>query len=183
MAEKTWEDDFRWFFFTWYWFYWFPTKTQYKCTYLYYYFSAYIAGYRVLIRTKSFLLNGLVFWPVSTRRRSTVKRTDVWSRPSCIYTQIFSTKKSGFSPIKNTFQFILFIFVYLYSMQLFSADIKIFSEKILKKILPTKSWKNHSQKVAYLWQLEVFFLCSPGFRFDFFFIQLSLLRSLHNMHI
>ena len=35
---------------------------------------------------------------------TTDKRTDVWSRPSCIYTQIFSPKKTGFSPIKNTFQ-------------------------------------------------------------------------------
>ena len=36
--------------------------------------------------------------------RSTDKRTDVWSRPSCLSTQIFSPKKTGFSPIKNTFQ-------------------------------------------------------------------------------
>jgi hypothetical protein len=36
--------------------------------------------------------------------RTTDKRTDFWSRPSCIYTQIFSPKKTGFSPIKNTFQ-------------------------------------------------------------------------------
>ena len=28
----------------------------------------------------------------------TDKRTDVWSRPSCIYTQIFSPKKTGFPP-------------------------------------------------------------------------------------
>ena len=35
---------------------------------------------------------------------STDKRTDVWSRPSCIYTQIFSPKKTGFPPMKNTFQ-------------------------------------------------------------------------------
>ena len=34
----------------------------------------------------------------------TDKRKDVWSRPSCIYTQIFSPKKTGSSTIKNTFQ-------------------------------------------------------------------------------
>ena len=28
----------------------------------------------------------------------TDKRTDVWSRPSCIYTQIFSPKKTVFPP-------------------------------------------------------------------------------------
>ena len=37
---------------------------------------------------------------------TTDKRTDVWSRPSCIYTQIFSPKKTGFSPIKNTFKIV-----------------------------------------------------------------------------
>ena len=35
---------------------------------------------------------------------NTDKRPDVWSRPLCIYTQIFSPKKTCFSPIKNTFQ-------------------------------------------------------------------------------
>ena len=43
------------------------------------------------------------------------------------HTQIFSPKKTGFSPIKNTFHFFL-TFIYLYSMQLFSADPKIFSK-------------------------------------------------------
>ena len=38
---------------------------------------------------------------------NTDKRTDVWFRPSCIYTQIFSPK-NGFSPIKNTFQFFFY---------------------------------------------------------------------------
>ena len=58
----------------------------------------------------------------------TDKRKDVWSRPSCIYAQIFSPKKTGFPPIKNTFQNLL-TFVYLYSMRLFSANPKIFSKK------------------------------------------------------
>ena len=61
--------------------------------------------------------------------KSTGKRTDVLSQTSCIYTQIFSPKKTGFSPIKDKFQN-FFEFVYLYYMQLFSADPKIFSKKI-----------------------------------------------------
>ena len=39
-------------------------------------------------------------WKTSCDTTATDKRTDVWSRPSCIYTQIFSPKKTGFSPIK-----------------------------------------------------------------------------------
>ena len=42
--------------------------------------------------------------------------------------KFLALKKPGFSPIKNTFQFFL-TFVYPYSMQLFSADPKIFSNK------------------------------------------------------
>ena len=38
-----------------------------------------------------------------TSTKFTDKRTDVWSQPSCIYTQIFSPKKLV-PPIKNTFQ-------------------------------------------------------------------------------
>ena len=34
---------------------------------------------------------------------STDNRTDVWSRPSCIYTQIFSPKKNWFFPHKKYF--------------------------------------------------------------------------------
>ena len=56
---------------------------------------------------------------------TTDKRTDVWSRPSCIYTQIFSPKKTGLSLMKNTSK-IFFDFFYLYYMQLFSADPRIF---------------------------------------------------------
>ena len=56
------------------------------------------------------------------------RRTDVWSRPSCIYTQIFRPKKTGSSPIKKYFSKHL-IFVYLYFMHLFSVDPKIFLKK------------------------------------------------------
>ena len=34
---------------------------------------------------------------------TTDKRTDVWSLPSCIYTQIFSSKKNWFFPHKKYF--------------------------------------------------------------------------------
>ena len=43
------------------------------------------------------------------------------------YTQIFSPKKTFFSPLKNTSQNFL-TFVYLYSMQLFIANPTIFSK-------------------------------------------------------
>ena len=56
----------------------------------------------------------------------TDKRTDVWSRP-----QIFSPKKLVFPPLEILSKIVL-TFVYLYSMQLFTADPKIFSKK--KKI-------------------------------------------------
>ena len=55
-------------------------------------------------------------------QQSTDKRTDVWSRPSVIYIQTFSRKKNWF------FQFFL-TFDYLYCMQFFCADPKIFSKK------------------------------------------------------
>ena len=44
--------------------------------------------------------------------------------------KMFSPKKTGFSPIKNTFQFLFLLLFTSYSMQLFSADPKIFSKKI-----------------------------------------------------
>ena len=59
------------------------------------------------------------------------QRTD--QRVFSTYTQIFSPKKTGFSPVKNTSQF-FFDFFYLYSMQLFSADPTIFAKKNFKKL-------------------------------------------------
>jgi hypothetical protein len=44
-------------------------------------------------------------------------------------------------------------------MKLFNVDAKIFLFK--KKIFGLKKLKKPAQKVAYLWQLGVFFLCSP----------------------
>ena len=59
----------------------------------------------------------------------TDKRTDVQSRPLCIYTQVFSPQKTWFFPHISQFPISILIFVYLYSMQFFSADPKIFSKK------------------------------------------------------
>ena len=47
---------------------------------------------------------------------TTDKRTDVWYRPSCIYTQTFSPKKTGFPSIK-----ILSIFFFDFCLPLFYA--------------------------------------------------------------
>ena len=41
-------------------------------------------------------------------------------------------------------------------MQLFSADTKMFWKKIWKKILPTKIWKNHPQKLLRIPQIHFF---------------------------
>ena len=43
----------------------------------------------------------------------------------------------------------------------FSADAKIYFKKFKKKIFDHKKLKKTPQKVAYLWQLGGFFLCSP----------------------
>ena len=61
---------------------------------------------------------------------TTDKRTDVWSQPSCIYTQIFSPKKPVFSPIKNTLQ-ICFDFC----LPLFYATFQCGPSNIFKTIL------------------------------------------------
>jgi hypothetical protein len=66
------------------------------------------------------------FWVAELR----VRQLKIGSK-SCfgIYTQIFSPKKTGFSPIKKILSKIYLTFVCLYSMQRFSADPKIFSKK------------------------------------------------------
>ena len=73
------------------------------------------------------------------RGPSTDKRTDICSRPSCIYTQIFSPKKNWVFPHKKILSKIFLTFVYLYSMQLFSADPKIFSKKKKKSFVHKKT--------------------------------------------
>ena len=71
-------------------------------------------------------------------------------------------------------------------MQLFNADTKIFLKFKKKKILSTKSWKNHPKKLLTHGSWEVFFSAAPPaqnspelhFRFISFSMQLSLLESL-----
>ena len=60
--------------------------------------------------------------------------------------KFWAIKKTGFSPINNTFQNFL-TFVYLYSMQLFSADPTIFSKKFEINFLLIKTLKNGPQKL------------------------------------
>ena len=43
----------------------------------------------------------------------TDKRTDVWSRPSCIYTQIFTPKKNWFFPHKKYFPIFWLLFTFI----------------------------------------------------------------------
>ena len=59
------------------------------------------------------------------------KRTDVWSRPSCIYNQIFSPKKTTvFSPIKKYFP-IFFWLLFTFILCNFSVQtLKYFQKKI-----------------------------------------------------
>ena len=46
----------------------------------------------------------------------------------------------------------------VYFMQLFSADAAMFLKKTLNIFLPTKSWKNHPQKLLRNTQIHFFFL-------------------------
>ena len=46
-------------------------------------------------------------------------------------------------------------------MQLFSADATMFFKKILRLFFDIENIEKPPQKVAYLWQLGVFYLCSP----------------------
>ena len=62
------------------------------------------------------------------------------------YIQIFSPKKTGFSLIKDISQIFL-TFVYLCSIQVFSADPKIFSKQISINLLSIKTLKNAPQKL------------------------------------
>ena len=77
---------------------------------------------------------GYIVPPQQCSSSTTDKRTDVWSRPSCIYTQIFSPKKMFFSLFrgkkKGVFTFSvpkknLKNFYKKGIMQHFSADAKV----------------------------------------------------------
>ena len=48
-------------------------------------------------------------------------------------------------------------------MQLFSADATMFFKKKLKLFFDLENLKKPPHKGAYLWQLGVFFVCSPDY--------------------
>ena len=56
---------------------------------------------------------------------------------------------------------IFWIFFKHYFVQLFSADPKIFPKKTFNFFLPTKSWKNHPQKLLRKTQIHFFFPYCP----------------------
>ena len=97
---------------------------------------------------------------VNGQLRYTDKRTDVWSRPLCTYSGIFSPKKKlvflkkKILPKKTTF------FFYLFSMQLFSADATMFSKFIFSFFCPQKVEKPPS-KVAQKNSKPLFFHYCP----------------------
>jgi hypothetical protein len=85
------------------------------------------------------------------------KRTDVWSRPSCIYSQIFSPKKKKmfFSLFGGKIFFEKNI-IKKSIMQLFSADATVFSKRNSTFFLTPKKWKNGPQKLLII-RLNLFF--------------------------
>ena len=88
----------------------------------------------------------------------------------------FLALKNGFSLVKNTSQN-LFDFVYLYFMQIFSADAMVFSKKFKKFFLTPKKWKNGPQKLLIIGP-DPFILQSrpdhsPLPRIDFSYYEIS----------
>jgi hypothetical protein len=74
--------------------------------------------------------------------------------------KLLALKKPVFSPVKNPSHFFL-TFVYLYSMQLFSADPTIFSKNFLINFLPMKTLKNRPQKLLIIGP-NLFFTVQPS---------------------
>ena len=111
----------------------------------------------------------------STWSETTDKRTDVSSRPSCINTQIFSPPKIVF-PHEKYFSIFL-SFVYLYSMQIFSADPKIFSTNFWIYFLSIKTLKNGPQKLLIIGLNPFISQSSPNHspqpRIDFSYYEIS----------
>ena len=68
--------------------------------------------------------------------------------------------KTGFSPIKNTFQTFL-TFVYLYSMQLFSAHPKIFWKTFSNHFFVHRNFKKWASKVAHNRHRPFYFTVQP----------------------
>ena len=88
------------------------------------------------------------------------KRTNVWSRPSCIYTQIFRPKKTGFSIIINTFQK-TFDFFFTFILCNFSVrTLKNFQKK-LKNFCFHENIKKQASKVAHNRPRPLYFTVQP----------------------
>ena len=107
------------------------------------------------LRRSTFLQNLdriVLKWPkIGWRYWSIDKRADIWTRPSCIYTQIFSPKKTGFSLLK-------LFFYQKCIMQLISADAIVFSNK--KKFNHEKV-KKRASKVAHNQPRPFYFTVQP----------------------
>ena len=91
-----------------------------------------------------------------------------------IYTQFVSPKKTGVPPMENTSQN-CFDFCYLYFIQLFSADPKIFSKFFHINFLPIKTLKNGPQKLLTIGP-NIFFHSpahGPHPRIDFSYYEIS----------
>ena len=81
---------------------------------------------------------------VFNRIITTDKRTDVWSRPSCIYTQISSPKKSWFfPPIENTYQNL-----FDFCLPLFYATFQCGRYSVFKKSLKSFFYPEKVKKQA-----------------------------------
>ena len=79
---------------------------------------------------------------------------------ACIYFQISSPKKLVFLP-KEILSKIFLTYFCLYSMQLFSADPKIFSKKLQINFLSMKTLKKTGLKVAHNWPRPFYFTVQP----------------------
>jgi hypothetical protein len=91
----------------------------------------------------------------------TDKRTDVWSRPSCIYTQIFSPKKTWFFPHKKYFPkcfWLLFTFI----LCNFSVQTLKYFQKNFKLFFVHKNFKELASKVAHNRPRPFYFTVQPG---------------------
>ena len=98
-------------------------------------FIWFIGEYTVIIQSNC------NFWWATT----TDKRTDVWSGPSCIYTQIFSPNKTWFFLHKKYFPSFFWI---LFTFILCNFSVQTFFKKILNWFFVCKNWKkNGPQKL------------------------------------
>jgi hypothetical protein len=108
--------------------------------------------------------------------KTTDKRTDVWSRPSCIYTKNFSPKKTGFLPIKNTSQIFFEFCLPLFYATFQCGPWKIFKKK-LNQFFVNQNFKNGHQKLLIIGTNPFISQSSPDHspqpRIDFSYCEIS----------